>query len=336
MKAHVIEDEFGLQNLHIVDRPSPSPKPGQLKLEMKAVSLNFRDLLMIRGMYNPKQPLPLIPCSDGVGVVVDIGEGVDEEWLGKRVCPIFAQKWRSGEPTKSKLKSTLGGPLDGVLAEEMVVDAESVVEAPEHLEDAEAAALPCAGVTAWNALVEQGDLTAGDTLLTLGTGGVSTFAVQFGEMLGAEVIVTSSSDEKLQRAKQLGADRGINYVDDEQWGETVRDITGRRGADLVVEVGGAGTLEQSIRAVRIGGQVSLIGVLSGGIEELNIIPILMQNIRIQGVIVGHGEMFERMNRAISHHRMRPVVDEVFSFDEVTEAFEYLGAGSHFGKVCVEV
>ena len=336
MRAMVLEDEFGLQNLGAVERPSPTAGPGQLKLEMRAASLNFRDYLMIQGMYNPNQELPLIPCSDGVGEVVDVGDGVDESWLGKRVAPIFAQGWKSGEPTKSKLKTTLGGPLDGTLAEEMVVDSESVVEVPQHLTDAEAASLPCAAVTAWNAVVEQGGLTAGDTLLTLGTGGVSTFAVQFAAMLGARVIVTSSSDEKLEVAKKLGADEGINYADDESWGETVKEMTDGRGADLVVEVGGAQTLQKSVRAVRIGGQISLIGVLSGGVEEFNIIPVLMQNIRIQGVIVGHGEMFQRMNQAIAHREMRPVVDEVFSLDDVSQAFEYMADGAHLGKICVEI
>lgn len=336
MRAYVVNEEFGLNNLDVVERPSPQPAAGEIKLEMRSVSLNFRDYLMIQGLYNPRQPLPVVPCSDGVGEVIAVGDGVDEAWLGRRAVPIFAQRWQSGKPTKAKLKSTLGGPLDGTLAEHMVLPVESVVEAPEHLSDAEAATLPCAGVTAWNALVEQGGVTAGDTVLTLGTGGVSIFAVQFAQMLGARVIVTSSRDEKLERAGALGADDGINYRDDEDWGKTARELTDGRGVDLVVEVGGAGTLQQSIRAVRIGGQISLIGVLAGGAQEINIVPVLMKNIRIQGVIVGHREMFQRMNRAITHHQMRPVVDRVFGFDEVGEAFEYLADGAHLGKVCVEI
>ncbi len=336
MKAYIIDEEFGLENLRVVDRPDPEPGPGQLKLKMRAVSLNYRDLLMVQGMYNPKQPLPLIPCSDGVGEVVEVGDEVDQEWVGRRVIPIFAQGWRSGEPTREKLKTALGGPLDGTLAEQMVVDVESVVEAPQHLSDAQAATLPCAGVTAWNAVVEQGGVTAGDTVLTLGTGGVSTFAVKFGAMLGARVIVTSSSDDKLQQVLQLGADEGINYKADDTWDDTVRELTDGRGADLVVEVGGAGTLQKSIRAVRVGGQISLIGVLAGGEQPINIVPVLMQNIRIQGVIVGHREMFERMNRAIEHNEMVPVVDRVFGFDEVREAFERMIGGAHLGKICVEL
>lgn len=336
MRALILDKEFGLENLRLVERPSPSPGPGELKLEMSCVSLNFRDLLMVRGLYNPRQSLPVIPCSDGVGRVVDVGEGVDEEWIGRRVTPIFAQGWRSGEPTRQKLKTTLGSPLDGVLREEMVVPVESVVAVPEHLSDAEGATLPCAAVTAWNALVEQGGLRAGDTVLTLGTGGVSIFAVQLGALLGARVIVTSSSDEKLERVKMLGAQEGINYVDDPDWGKTARQLTGGRGVDLVVEVGGAGTLEQSIKAVRVGGQISLIGVLSGGAQQINIIPILMQNIRLQGIIVGHREMFERMNRAISLHEMRPVVDRVFPLEESRDAFEYMAAGAHLGKICIDL
>ncbi len=336
MKAVQISEDFGLDNLEMVQRTSPEVGPGQLKIAMRCVSLNFRDLMMIQGLYNPRQPLPLIPCSDGVGEVIAVGDGVDDDWIGRRVIPIFAQQWRSGEPTKKKLKTTLGGPLDGTLVEEMVVSSESVVEAPEHLTDAEAATLPCAGLTAWNALVEQGDLTSGQTLLTLGTGGVSTFAVQFGDMLGARVIVTSSSDEKLARARSLGAAEGINYRDDADWGKTAKAMTGGRGVDLVVEVGGAGTLEQSLRAVRIGGQISLIGVLSGGQQDLNIIPVLMRNIRIQGVIVGHREMFQRMNRAIALHEMRPVVDREFAFDEVRRAFDCMAAGEHCGKICIHI
>lgn len=336
MRACVVKDQFGLDHLAMVERPTPTAGPGELTLRMRCASLNFRDLMMVQGLYNPRQPLPVIPCSDGVGEVVAVGEGVDGDWMGRRVSPIFAQRWLAGEPTKAKLKTTLGGPLDGVLAQEMVVPAESVVKVPDHLSDAEAATLPCAAVTAWNAIVEQGGLSAGDTLLTLGTGGVSIFAIQFARMLGARVIVTSSSDAKLTRAIELGADEGINYRDDEQWGKTAKAMTGGRGVDLVVEVGGAGTLEQSLKAVRIGGQISLIGVLAGGMEALNIVPILMQNIRLQGIIVGHREMFEAMNRAIAHHQMKPVVDRVFELGQVRQAFDYMTEGAHLGKICVQI
>ena len=334
MRVYEIQDNFGMDNLNLVERPSPQVGPGQVKLKMRAVSLNFRDYLMIQGLYNPRQALPLIPCSDGVGEVVEVGAGVDERWMGKRVAPIFAQGWISGRPTREKLSTTLGGPLDGTLAEEMVVSAEAVVEVPEHLSDAQGATLPCAAVTAWNALVEQGDVTAGDTVLTLGTGGVSIFALQFAKMLGARVIITSSSDEKLERAAKLGADEGINYGEDKKWGKTAAKLAGGPGVDVVVEVGGAGTLEQSIRAARIGGQISLIGVLAGGSQALNIIPVVMRNLRIQGIIVGHREMFERMNQAISLHQIEPLVDRVVTFDEVPQAFEVMAQGGHMGKICV--
>ena len=336
MRALVIDGEFGLEHLKIQERPSPRPGAGEMKLRMKAASLNFRDLLTIQGFYNPRQALPLVPCSDGVGEVIEVGEGVEEGWLGKRVMPIFAQRWLSGEPTKEKLKSTLGGPLDGTLAEEMVVGAESVVEVPSYLSDEEGATLPCAAVTAWSALIEQGGLKAGETVLTLGTGGVSIFGMQLAKLAGARVIVTSSSDEKLERVRALGADEVINYRKEGSWGKRVKELTGGRGVDQVIEVGGAGTLAQSIRAVRIGGTINLIGVLAGGIQEVNVIPVLMQNIRIQGVIVGHREMFERMCKALDAGKLKPVVDQVFTLDEVPAAFDRMAEGAHFGKICVRL
>lgn len=336
MRAYEIQGEFGLENLKLVQRRPAPVGAGQVRLKMRFVSLNYRDLLMVQGKYNPRQPLPLIPCSDGVGEVVELGEGVDRKWLGRRVAPVFFRDWMSGEPTHSKLRSSLGGPLDGTLASEMVVPVESVVEVPSHLSDAEGATLTCAAVTAWSAIVEQGNLKPGQTLLTLGTGGVSLFAVQFGAMMGAEVIVTSSSDEKLARAMELGAIHGINYRREPKWGRAARELTAGRGVDLVVELGGAGTLERSIRALRPGGQISLIGVLAGGAQELNVVPVLMQNIRIQGVIVGHKEMYERMNQAISQARLRPVIDKVYGFDEAPRALKALGEGAHMGKICVEI
>ncbi len=335
MRAWILDGSFGLEQLTLKARDRAEPGPGQVRLKMTAASLNFRDLLMVRGLYNPRQPLPLIPCSDGVGVVEAVGDGVDEGMLGQRVMPIFAQGWLAGAPTREKLMSTLGGPLDGTLAEEMVVSADGVVEVPEHLTDVEAATLPCAGVTAWNALAEQGGIRAGQTVLTLGTGGVSIFALQFGRLLGARVFITSSKEEKLARARALGAEECINYVENPKWGKVAAELAGD-GVDLVVEVGGAGTLEQSVRAVKIGGRISLIGVLSGGVEAFNVIPVLMRNLRIQGVIVGHREMFEAMNRAIEFHGMRPVVDRVYGFEEVPAAFEDLGKGEHFGKLCIDL
>jgi NADPH:quinone reductase-like Zn-dependent oxidoreductase len=334
MKVHEIRDGFGLDRLVEGERPEPEAGPGQVLLRMRAASLNYRDLLTVQGQYNPKQPLPLVPCSDGVGEVVAVGPGVERIGVGDRVTPIFAQRWLAGEPTKKALSSTLGGPIDGTLAEGMAVDAESVVAAPEHLTDEEAATLPCAAVTAWSALVSLGGVKAGDTVLLQGTGGVSIFALQFARLLGARVILTSSSDEKLERARSLGAAETLNYRTVPEWGREAKRLCGGVGADLVVEVGGARTLPQSLAAIRPGGTLALIGVLSGRTAELNLAAILMQQVRVQGVFVGSRERFEAMNRAIELHRLRPAVDKVFPWEQTRAAFEHLASGEHFGKICV--
>lgn len=334
MRAIEIRGAFGLDNLILSERPDPRPGPDQVLLRMRAASLNFRDLLTVLGKYNPKQKLPLIPCSDGVGEVVETGEGVARVKTGDRVCPIFSQRWIAGEPTREKARSTLGGPLDGTLAEFMVIDQESLVKVPEHLTDEEAASLPCAAVTAWNALTEAGT-KAGDTVLVQGTGGVSLFALQFARLMGARVIATSSRDEKLERARDLGASDGVNYRETPEWGNRVREIAGD-GVDLVIEVGGAGTLEQSLRAVRFGGTITLIGNLAGLDAHLKLSLVFMQRIRLLGIFVGHRESFEAMNRAIDHHRMRPVVDQVFPLEAARAAFDHMAAGGHFGKICVKI
>ncbi|MEM7353961.1 MAG: NAD(P)-dependent alcohol dehydrogenase [Acidobacteriota bacterium] len=335
MKVFEIRDGFGLDQLLEAERPRPTPGHGEVLLEMKAASLNYRDLLMVNGHYNPRQPLPLIPCSDGVGEVIEVGEGVSRVAIGDRVATLFCQKWRGGAPDKKKLRHTLGGPYDGTLAEYMVLSEHGVVKVPDHLTHAEAATLPCAALTAWSALVTQGEVAAGDTVLVQGTGGVSLFALQFARALGARVIVTSSSDAKLEAVRKLGSWKEINYVDDPNWGKTVQEMTDGVGANHIVEVGGGGTLQQSLQAIRAGGQISLIGVLSGVTTDLNILPILMQNIRIQGILVGSREGFEKMNRCITQHEIRPVVDRIFPFDESREAFVYLSGASHMGKICVE-
>jgi NADPH:quinone reductase-like Zn-dependent oxidoreductase len=334
MKALEIRDRWGLERLTLVERPEPEPGEGQVLLGMRAASLNYRDLLTVQGHYNPKQPLPLVPCSDGVGEVIAIGDGVSRVRVGDRVCPIFAQCWIAGEPTRDRLRSTLGGPLDGTLVERMVVDASGVVVVPSHLTDEEGAALPCAAVTAWSAVVTQARIAAGETVLVQGTGGVSIFALQFARVLGARVIVTSSSDEKLARARELGAWETINYKTTPKWGKRALELTDNKGVELVVEVGGSGTLAQSAVAVRFGGQISMIGVLAGGAGELNITPFLMKNVRVQGILVGHRDGFEAMNRAIATHELRPVVDRVFPWDQAREALERMAAGRHFGKICL--
>lgn len=335
MRCYEIRDDFGLDNLRLTERPDPKVGHGEVRLKMRAWSPNYRDILMIQGAYNPNQPLPLIPFSDAVGEVVEVADGVDRVSVGDRVCPIFARDWIAGRPTKKRLKTALGGPLDGTLSEQMVLPARSVVEVPEYLSDAQAATLPCAGVTAWNALMEQGDVKAGDTVTTLGTGGVSSFALLFAKAAGADVIITSSSDAKLERMADRGADAGINYEEVPEWGDRIKELTDGVGADHIVEVGGANTLEQSVRGVRIGGRISLIGVLAGAIEDFNVVPVLMQNIRIQGVIVGHREMFEHMCSALEANEIRPVVDTTFGFDDVHEALNYVIEGRHIGKVAIE-
>jgi len=336
MRVFEIRDAFGLDRLVAAERPTPEPGPGQVLLEMKAASLNYRDVLTVAGKYNPRQPLPLIPCSDGVGVVAAVGDGVSRVRAGDRVATLFSQKWWGGRPEYDKIRSTLGGPLDGTLAEYMALDENGVVKVPEHLSNVEAATLPCAAVTAWSALATQGDVGPGDTVLVQGTGGVSLFALQLARILGARVIATSSSDEKLERVRELGAWAVVNYVDEPEWGKKARELTGGVGVDHVVEVGGGGTIAQSLKAIRIGGQISVIGNLAGGSTELSLIPILMQNVRLQGIIVGSREGFEAMNRAIAQHELRPVVDRVFPFAETPEAFRYVAAGKHFGKVCIEI
>jgi len=252
------------------------------------------------------------------------------------VATLFSQRWFSGEPTLDKMRATLGGPLDGTLAERMVLPEDGVVAIPAHLTDIEGACLPCAALTAWSALFTHGRLTAGQNVLVLGTGGVSLFALQFAHLAGARVIATSSSNEKLERARTLGADAGINYREHENWGREVLKLTEGRGADLIVEVGGAGTLAQSLEAVRPGGQISLIGVLAGVITDLQVTSILMQHVKIQGILVGHREGFEAMNRAIADSGMHPVVDKAFPLEEAREGLEHMASGRHFGKVGVEI
>lgn len=336
MKVFEIRDGFGLDHLWAGERDAPTPGPGQVLLGMRAASLNYRDYLMINGLYNPRQPLPLIPCSDGIGRVEAVGEGVDRVAVGDRVATLFAQGWLGGAPRREWIRSTLGGPLDGVLSEQMVLDQDGVAPVPDYLSDTEAATLPCAALTAWSALVTQGSVTAGQTVLVQGTGGVSLFALQIALALGARVIVTSSKDEKLGRALDMGAWKGINYVDDPDWGKTAKKLTGGEGVDHVVDVGGAGTLAQSTHAVRVGGTISLIGVLGGVETKLALTPILMQNVRVQGILVGSREGFEAMGRAFEVHQIRPRIDRVFPFDEAREAVVYLAAGRHFGKICVEI
>lgn len=335
MRVFEIKDKFGLDSLTLVERPEPTAKPYHAVIKLRAASLNYRDLLTVEGKYNPRLPLPLVPLSDGVGEVVAVGEDVTRVKTGDRVAANFSQKWLGGEPERAKLGASLGGPLDGMLSEYRALHEEGLVHVPTHLSDEEAATLPCAAVTAWNSLINMGGLTAGETVLVQGTGGVSIFALQFAKLAGARVIVTSSSDEKLERAKKLGADFGVNYTTTPDWDKAVKKLTGGTGVDHIIEVGGAGTFGKSLRAIKIGGHIGLIGNLSGNTTEVNLIQILMQNLRIQGVLVGSRDTFEAMNRAISLHQLRPAVDRVFAFEEARQAFEHMAGASHFGKICIK-
>ncbi len=336
MRVIELQNSFGIDNLAVTVRPDPQPGPGQVLVRMHAVSLNYRDLMTVSGHYNPKQPLPLIPCSDGAGEIVAVGDGVTRLHPGDRVATCFSQTWQSGPPNREKVRGTLGGPLDGTLTEQMVLPEHGVVPFPSHLSAAEAACLPCAGLTAWSALVTLGAVRAGDTVLVQGTGGVSIFALQLATTLGARTIVTSSSDEKLARARKLGAWQTINYRQTPRWGKAARALTDGCGVDHIVEVGGAGTLGESLDAIRIGGTISVIGVLSGVATELSVIPVLMKQVRLQGLMVGHREGFEAMNRAIAAHDVRPVIDSEVPFDQASDAFRHMASGRHFGKIVITV
>ncbi len=325
---------FGIDSLTITERPQPQPGPGQVLVEVGACALNYRDLMVVQGTYNPKLRLPCVLLSDGAGTVAEIGEGVTRVKQGDRVAGIFAQQWLEGKMTEAKARSALGGGGPGMLAEYVVLHQDGVVAVPEHLSDEEAATLPCAAVTAWHALMTSGHIQPGDTVLAQGTGGVSLFALQFAKLAGARIIITSSSDQKLEKAIKLGASAGINYKTTPDWDKAARQLTHEVGVDHVVEVGGAGTLGRSFRAARMHGRISLIGVLTGNTGEVNPLPVLMKNLCVQGIFVGSREMFEDMNRAITLYKLHPVVDRVFPFEETKEAFRYLASGAHFGKVCI--
>jgi NADPH:quinone reductase-like Zn-dependent oxidoreductase len=334
MQHYELQHKPGLDSLTLAQRPDPRPGPGQVLLRMKAWSLNYRDLLVAKGSYGAPPPLGRIPLSDGVGEVTEVGAGVTRVKAGDRVAGIFMQGWIAGAPLAEISATALGGAIDGMLAEHVVLSAEGVVKVPAHLTDEEAATLPCAAVTAWNALVREARVKAGDVVVLQGTGGVSLLALQFAKAHGARCIVTSSSDEKLEVARKLGADDAINYRSRPDWDKAVLELTGGRGADVVVEVGGAGTLEKSLTAVRFGGIVTLIGVLTGTAGPIPTAAILRRHLRVQGIYVGSREMFEEMNRAIELHRLRPHIDRVFGFEQARAAYEHLAAAGHAGKVVI--
>jgi len=335
MKVFQIQDDWSMAHLRLATRPDPRPGPGQVLLRMKAASLNYRDLVVpMRGYGSHTGTLPLIPISDGVGVVLEVGAGVTRAKPGERVCPHFLQAWISGEPTPERLSRSLGGPVDGTMAEYMVLPEEGVSKVPAHLSDEQAASLPCAALTAWSAIVTHDNLGPGSRVLVQGTGGVALFALQFAKLRGAQVTVISSSDEKIARAKKLGADAAINYRATPEWYKATRELTAGRGYDHILELGGEKTLPQSLRCIRPGGTLSMIGVLSGGLLSAPLGLVVTRQVRLQGITVGNRDGFEAMLRAIEQHQLQPVTDKVFQFEQLKEAMAYLKSGAHFGKICI--
>ncbi|MTD53084.1 zinc-binding dehydrogenase [Amycolatopsis sp. RM579] len=329
--------QWGIDNLAVTDVDRPEPGPGQVLVRTQAVSLNFRDLLVVGGVYDPKMPLPLIPLSDSAGTIVQKGPGAVKFGVGTRVMPIHVPGWVAGRGEPGA--AARGGEIPGVLADFVVFDERDLVEVPAHLSPAEAATLPCAAVTAWNGLFGGAEpVQAGHRVLILGTGGVGLFALQFAKLAGAEVTITSQDDAKLAMAADLGADHVINYREDRQWGRTAKKIFDDIGADVVLELGGGATLPESLRAVRRGGTVALIGSVTGAVvENLSLPPIFMRAVTMRGVAVGPRDLFEDMNRAISQHQLRPVIDRVFhGLEAIGTALESLATVSHFGKLVLEV
>ena len=332
MKAYEIVSPEGIDALNLAERPEPRPGPVQVLVRLRANAINYRDLLNILNPPARGIAYPRIPNSDGAGEVLETGEGVSRFKPGDRVAGAFFQRWTAGGITAEAMASALGGPIDGLLAEQAVLEQDGLVPIPEHLSFEAAATLPCAALTAWHILVEMGRMKAGDTVLILGTGGVSIFALQFARLQGARAIVTSSSDEKLTRASELGAWRTINYRSNPDWEQAVLELTGGRGVDIVVEVGGAGTLQKSIEAVRVGGRIGLVGVLTGG--EINPTRVMSKSVRLQGIYVGSRAMFENMNRAITAAELKPVIHKTFAFAEARAAYHHMQAAGHFGKIVV--
>ena len=342
MRVYQVQSQWSMNYLQLGQRPEPQAGPGQLRLAMRAAALNYRDLLVPQKGYGARmQALPLIMLSDGVGVVDQVGAGVAPALgvqAGQRWCPMLFQGWQGGAPDAQKLSRGLGCEMDGTMADKLLTDPLSAAPVPAYLSDVEAACLPTAGLTAWRALVTDGNVRPGDVVLVQGTGGVALFALQFAKLLGAYAIVLSSSDDKLARAQALGADEVLNYTKEPAWGRTVKAmaqrLTGRDGVDHVVELGGASTLEQSLRAVRAGGTLSMIGVLGGAKLEAPLGLVVTRAVRLQGVTVGSRDDFVAMCTAMARTQLRPVVDSVFPFEALTDALTHLESGRHFGKVCI--
>ena len=336
MRAWELKQAVGIDGLVLnPDRPTPEPGHGEILVRVRATSLNYRDLMIARGEYRSGARPNTIPLSDGAGDVVAVGPAVTRFKVGDRVAGAFFPDWLGGAIRAEAVLRGLGGTVDGMLAEFVVLPETGAIAIPGHMSFEEGATLPCAALTAWNAVAEMADVRAGQTVLLLGTGGVSLFALQFAKLHGARAILTSSSDDKLAMARTLGADEVINYRETPDWHKRVFELTGGRGVDLVVEVGGAGTLERSIRSTRVGGIVALIGVVAGP-AEVDPRLVMSKAARLQGVIVGSLEMFAAMNAALTLAQLRPVIDRTFPFEEAREAYAHLESGSHIGKVVIAV
>jgi NADPH:quinone reductase-like Zn-dependent oxidoreductase len=336
MKTYRIQAGAGVATLNRFDAPTGALGASAVRVRIRAVSLNYRDLVVARGDSPVPSDHPLIPCSDGAGEVIEVGAKVTRLRAGDRVATTFFPAWIDGEPSVANTAGTLGAAADGTLAEEIIAEEAGLVSIPSHLNFPESATLPCAGVTAWNALFVAGKLKPGNTVLLLGTGGVSIWALQLARAAGLFTIITSSSDAKLERARALGANETINYRAVPQWQEEVVRLTHGRGVDLVVEVGGHGTLQRSVAATRIGGTIALVGGVSGFSTELAIAPLLVGAKNMTGIYVGSRAMFEDLNRFVAAARIQPVVDRVFDFDDARGAYAYLEAANHFGKVVINV
>ena len=325
---------FGLDHLVPAERPAPEPGPDEVIVRVRAASLNYRDLLVVQGKYNPRMKLPRVPLSDGAGEVVAVGANVTTWKSGDRVVVPFMPNWLDGELTAAKAAGALGGDVDGMLQELIAIRADALLAISPHLSFEQAATLPCAGVTAWNGLFVSGNLRPGQTLLLQGTGGVSLFGLQFGKIAGAKIILLSSSDAKLERARAMGADHTLNYRNEPDWDKRVLEITQGQGVDLTLEVGGTGTLSRTLRATGYAGHISLIGVLSGISGDVQIGHVLHKALTVRGIYVGSKAMFAAMNAAISAHRIEPVVDRIFSFSEIATAFRHLESAQHVGKIVI--
>ena len=334
MRCYVIPEPKGIDSLTLVERPDATPGPRQVLVRVRATSLNYRDLSTIEAKNARAAPKPdLIPLSDGAGDVLAVGPGVSRVKVGDRVAGCFMQRWIGGAIDETAMASAMGGAIDGMLTELALLEEDGVVKLPAGLSFEEGATLPCAGLTAWHALVEIGNIKAGDIVQTQGSGGVSIFALQFARMFGARVIATSSSAAKAERLKKMGAEAVIDYRATPDWDKETMKLTGGRGADITVEVGGAGTLPRSFLATRIGGRIVVIGLLSG-MAEVDPMPILRRNLRVQGLYVGNRQMFEAMNRAIEAGGLKPVIDKVFPFAQAKEAYRHLKSQQHFGKIVI--